>query len=492
MSTQTSGFRPVGFSFTQPQQSFRLIELPPDLVDLIETKSNDRRPVRLQFKSSISQNSGTPNSHDPSNTLTEGHLHLCSDDKVWAVKQVSTSNSVHVTQTCPSIIRKGTSSNGDVHMDIDMDIDTYSDPNQNREITAIAQVKNVLELIPVEPDLAAIELQIRSLIPYSTDPTADDTYTISRPRPSSSNPVTLNQILQDIAAPRRSILSIATKLFLCLSDTNKSINSKSVTIPTPTRLLSAWQDFIQVCNIRGIHIDSDKATDHSIKSEKFGSIFAEMDSDAEADSISNSPTTTHIDILRAILRRFRALPPPESTATQAPDPEDLVDKAWETIPVQGDWNAEDLTLTIGQWILQAAQTQPNDTTSAVGLPAQSFIEKWSHLVSETWTSYCQIPVLVTRAKQNGVEIEISKISQTKDGAESIEEVIRITQQQNQLHHTGAGLFGVGNKSTSHGKSVLASGALTASAAKAATGSAETDSKKRKWHDKFAAMRNNKK
>ena len=376
-------------------------------------------------------------------------------------------------------------------MDIDMDIDTYSDPNRNRAITAIAQVKNVLELIPIEPDFAAIELQIRSLIPYSTDPTADYTYTISRTRPSSSNPVTLNDILQDIAAPRRSILSIATKLFLCLSDTNKS-----VTIPTPTHLLSSWQDFIQVCNIRGIHIDSDKPTDHSIESEKIGSIFAEMDTDAEADSISNSPTTTttHINILRAILRRFRPLSPPESTATQTPDPEDLVDKAWETLPAQGDWNAEDLTLTIGQWILQAAQTQPNDTTSAVGLPAQTFIEKWSHVVPETWTSYCQIPVLVTRAKQNGIEIEISKISQTKDGAESIEEeIIRIVQNQHQRRPGGAGLFSVGDKSTSNGKNGSASsGASTASAAKAATGSAETDSKKRKWHDKFAAMRNNKK
>ncbi len=28
----------------------------------------------------------------------EGFLHLCSDEKVWAVKQISTSNSVHVTR----------------------------------------------------------------------------------------------------------------------------------------------------------------------------------------------------------------------------------------------------------------------------------------------------------------------------------------------------------------------------------------------------------
>jgi len=36
MSTQNSGFSPVPFSATYPQQSFRLLELPPELVLLIE------------------------------------------------------------------------------------------------------------------------------------------------------------------------------------------------------------------------------------------------------------------------------------------------------------------------------------------------------------------------------------------------------------------------------------------------------------------------
>lgn len=372
-----------------------------------------------------------------------------------------------------------------------MDVDTYSDSTPIRGITSIAQVKNVLELLPVEPDLAAIERQIKSLTPYTTDSTSDETYPNSRPSPNSPIPVTINQILDNIAAPRQSILTLATRLFLCLSDTDQSTGLKTISIPTPTRLLSAWQDFIQVCYIRGTHVDSAKPTDHTDKAagispETFGPIFAEMISD-DSESRSNA-RTTHIDVLRAILRRFKS-PPPASTPVQDRDPEDLVDRDWERVPIQGGWDAKGLTLAVGQWILQAAQTQPIDTPNRPGLPVQAFVEKWSRLVPEAWTSYCQVPVLLAGANQDGIAVEISKMTQNAVGPESVEEIISIVQHQPSAAHS----LGVGDKLNSNavGGSGSGSGSSTPAAA-ASAAPAATDAKKRKWHDKFAAMRNVKK
>lgn len=364
-----------------------------------------------------------------------------------------------------------------------MDVDTYSNPTPIRGITSIAQVKNVLELLPVEPDLAAIEQQIKSMAPYTTDSTSDETYPISRPSPNFPIPVTINQILDNIAAPRQSILTLATRLFLCLSNTDQSSASKTVTILTPTRLLSAWQDFTEVCNIRGAHVDSGKPTDHTDKDagtnpETFGPIFAEMISD-DSESRSNS-RTTHIDVLRAILRRFKC-PPPGSTTLQERDPEDLMDKDWESVPIQGGWDAKGLTLTIGQWILQAAQAQPTDASNTPHLPVQNFVEKWSRLVPEAWASYCQVPALLAHANQNGIVVEISKMTQNAIEPESMQEIISIVQQQ-----PG------GDKSHSNAAVESGSGSSTPAAKASAAPPSATDIKKRKWHDKFAAMRNAKK
>src|SRR5882757_7009852 len=110
MSTQRPDFPPIPFSATYPHQHFRLIELPVELVSVIETGGS-----RLYFKSGnapaselngntkgitgIGGGIGSGTSKSTQESEKEGLLHLCADEKIWAVRQVSTSNSVYVAQT---------------------------------------------------------------------------------------------------------------------------------------------------------------------------------------------------------------------------------------------------------------------------------------------------------------------------------------------------------------------------------------------------------
>ncbi|OCK94566.1 uncharacterized protein K441DRAFT_677416 [Cenococcum geophilum 1.58] len=86
MATQDEGGIP--FSISQEQQQFRLLELPPALLDLIASPN----PPVLSIKS---QAVSTPSSNPSSKPA---YAVLCTSNKTFQLRQVQTSNSVFVTQ----------------------------------------------------------------------------------------------------------------------------------------------------------------------------------------------------------------------------------------------------------------------------------------------------------------------------------------------------------------------------------------------------------
>src|SRR5271156_3399898 len=116
MSTQTSTFPAIPFTHTHPQQSFRLLELPPELLELL---SSDNPPTyviygiqldltlnrfRLTKSTRLYLKSSNPPTNVSSTTTPRtkgaeaGYVHLCSPTQTYQVRQVSTSNSLFVTQ----------------------------------------------------------------------------------------------------------------------------------------------------------------------------------------------------------------------------------------------------------------------------------------------------------------------------------------------------------------------------------------------------------
>ncbi|PWY89010.1 hypothetical protein BO70DRAFT_393529 [Aspergillus heteromorphus CBS 117.55] len=91
MSTQAA--QSILFTHTAPQQSFRLLELPPDLADLLTSEN----PPTLHIKSP-QPSSSFPTSIATSTPQPRDYINLCTGSKTYRIRQVQSSNSLHILQ----------------------------------------------------------------------------------------------------------------------------------------------------------------------------------------------------------------------------------------------------------------------------------------------------------------------------------------------------------------------------------------------------------
>ncbi|KAL4787891.1 hypothetical protein BJX76DRAFT_353689 [Aspergillus varians] len=149
MSTQSTPS--ILFTHHSRQQGFRLLELPPELADLL---ASDNPPI-LELKSPAANGSGLA-------TTGSEYVNLCTPSQTYSVRQVQSSNSLHVLQPSSGVgVRKddlrivgvdaGAKEDGDGDgegEDVDMNMDMDSDKNLNIEgtVTSIAKCGSTLEL----------------------------------------------------------------------------------------------------------------------------------------------------------------------------------------------------------------------------------------------------------------------------------------------------------------------------------------------------------
>jgi sister chromatid cohesion protein DCC1 len=214
MSTQSSTAHTIPFSLSSPQHSFRLLELPDELLQLI---SAGAPTLRLTSAPAVGAAKGS---------LAE-QLHLCTTDKVWAVRQVSTSNCVYVTQDVPT-------ESGGEEVGSAMDLDgVLSQPTAG--VTAIAQLGSVLELIPVQVRVAEVEGRLAALVPlYDGLSTARQT--------------AIAELRKDIPAPEVLLDEALDRLCVC------EVRGQAF-IPEKTLLLYIWTKIMEGCAISGIKLD---------------------------------------------------------------------------------------------------------------------------------------------------------------------------------------------------------------------------------------------
>ncbi|KAE8380145.1 sister chromatid cohesion protein Dcc1 [Aspergillus bertholletiae] len=128
MSTQTASS--ILFTHTSPQQGFKLLELPPDLADLLTSKE----PPTLELKSLTPQQSMTTTT-DPE---YREYVNLCTPTKTYLIRQVQSSNSIHIIRPSGSGVQRG-----DINI-VGGDDDDELDLVQT--MTAIAKCGSTLEL----------------------------------------------------------------------------------------------------------------------------------------------------------------------------------------------------------------------------------------------------------------------------------------------------------------------------------------------------------
>ncbi|PYH86016.1 hypothetical protein BO82DRAFT_273812 [Aspergillus uvarum CBS 121591] len=148
MSTQSTPS--ILFTHTAPQQGFRLLELPPEVADLL-TSDN---PPTLYLKTPTSTTAQPTTSSSKPTDLRE-YVNLCTPTQTYRIRQVQSSNSLHILRPSGMGGRDTGEGNGDGDMDVDVDIDVGV--NLAETVTTIAKCGSTLELHVPEGGFRAAE-----------------------------------------------------------------------------------------------------------------------------------------------------------------------------------------------------------------------------------------------------------------------------------------------------------------------------------------------
>ncbi|KAK5274955.1 hypothetical protein LTR99_004337 [Exophiala xenobiotica] len=497
-SSQHPDFSPIPFSSTYPEQNFRLLELPPDLADDLEEQLHPRDPptcgLRVYLKSAPTASSNKPLhgvqpavrrrgarlNEEVGGGAGQGFLHLCTPARSWAIKQVSTSNSVYITQSIDEPRRKKRRINTgreDGHEDIRPDDEGGFIPRHQAGegggeekrayeaesgITTISQVRNILELIEVTSDPEEVESRVRETVPLyegqDDDEKGGQHIGTRRDRKHEAQKIVrLQEILDDVPAPTTVILEAVRDVFvfgLSRSVEGMEEDVEALYIPSSALLLRAWRAFLQQCAISGV-----KFGGAWVDKEQIGVVFDDLARSADGEEEGH----VLVAVVKAIFRRLAY----QMYMQQSGMGRDL-EETWvakPAIPGIWTWRNDEVSEPIGRWVLDGLQRQSKSSSKPV--PVDEFTHLWTEVLPDDWAGGCDVERLV----------------KTVEGVDVIED----DQGTKILRFAGQGTddvvaLGLGSAKRP-GVSVTA---------KTTTAAADDDAKaqkKRKWHEKFGAQRN---
>jgi sister chromatid cohesion protein DCC1 len=342
MSTQSTTSIP--FSISHPQEHVRLLELPPELLALIEAESStnnnlvdrERDMIYADLGGRVQLKSALTNDFSTATKPKEEYLHVCTEDKVWAVRQVSTSNSVHVLR--PNL--KVPVLSGD-----ESDPTAASGPG----VTAIAQPTSTLELLPVAFTQKDIEAALRRLLP---------TISSNATKSSIASNISDKEIIASLPYPLHPILRAQRELFI-ITPFNKPC------IPAPEILLAAWKALFALG--RKFPLDT---SDMIYLGERSMQIHQE-----EGEVVACA--------VRAIAERFVDLNSEDSDSEDS-DPEDGELRRLR-YSLEGMLMGKETCVFVGQLLVRCAGEQ--------GLKREELQERWADIVPSSWKKWCKVDAL---------------------------------------------------------------------------------------------------
>jgi len=268
---------------------------------------------------------------------------LCSEEKTWVVRQVSTSNSVHVTCCRPS--QPGCAPSGED--DPSDQQGSVHGPDIGHEVAAISQVRNILELLEVTVEQTEVEEQIKNHVPIYNGTDFENPGAPFRRRTW-----TKQDLFNDIPAPNPTIDTAMKRLFLF----RWPPSDRSYYQPSENLLLQTWRLLVQTCAIIGIRLDDTR---------DFQPAIASLEGDGGDGEL-------YASVLKAILHRFLICE--HDRPSSFPDDEPQVPA--------GKFRCEETCAWVGQ--LVARET---------GRDVEQLLSEWTDLVPELWASHCSIDVL---------------------------------------------------------------------------------------------------
>ena len=343
MASQPPKLSAIPFSLKQPFENVRLLELPDELLEIIE-KTNVEPTDSLYLKSSPP----IDNLDGNESQTKEGSLHLCTNDKSWLVKQVSTSNSVYVART--SLAFPVEDDDGDEPMDGLLG-------RIQTGLTAFAKPGNVLELHPIPSatyQAVAVE-HLMQLVP--TINRVKDIDLVGRKVHHS-----IQRLYDHIPAPRSAISKeLAEQCVFEAADVGAYI-------PTANLMLDTWRKLIEAATIAGTKITASLDTD------------ALLDSIPDVDDIADNGDA--INICKNVAKRmFEHGGYLEALGI-------IVRSSNETNELDM-LNEMEISRWVGNLILKAAR-QGGDGGK---VEKDAFEKRWEDAVPAAWVRYCSAEVL---------------------------------------------------------------------------------------------------
>jgi hypothetical protein len=406
----------------------------------------------------------------------EGSLHLCTDEKVWAVKQVSTSNSVHVVQYIPGEAFRNGGDDEDVLMRGTSEREKLSTGNKGG-ITAIAQVKNILELIDVKPTAQDVENALRDIIPVWTEFDDDDNDVYHQdsktPTPQTLPRISLQKIYDNNHYPKNHVTKALKNLFVFGFSFPESspLKSPALFIPTISVLLDSWRAFADETEFRVFRPDASGG----IFVNDLERAFHEMHESAEDDNMAEKV----INIVMAILRHVEIPAPVSTTQDNSVGEDEDYDEDFhiQTRALSRDndrsqpfllnrekifLSAQGLRGLLGTWLLQSLLQPSEDSNTQKVLDVEKFMDSWKDLLPKLWAKDCDVDGLLAGTcgwvtGSDGLGKNIIRPTQTRGAA------------------VGTAAVVIDEKPSTAAKTIGKPGTA--------------DSKKRKWHEKFGAQRN---
>ena len=374
MSTQQSTSS-VPFSISHPQQHVRLLELTPELLALItatENKSHssanrkggkddgsdtDFDEIDAQIANKIYDDLGgrvqlksaPPSDGDGSSTKPkEEFLHVCTEDKVWTVRQVSTSNSVYVLKAA------------DVP-GLPSDDEEGSGAGTRPGMTAFAQPTSTLELLPIKFEARDVEGAIRRLLPLQDlDGKANSTTTTK---------MSTKELFKSVPYPLHSILAAQRNVFVITPKHN-------CCIPTPQLLLASWKAIFAMADEYPLDTaDMVGLGEYTTRLYREGDDSLPPDSDEEMDYDDGGAAkpwgsgTDQSELLactvRAIAEKFV---------------EDVSEVERLAYSLEGQLKGKATALFVGEMVIRCAD--------GGSLSVKELEEEWGNLVPESWRQFC--------------------------------------------------------------------------------------------------------
>ncbi|OXV05254.1 hypothetical protein Egran_06978 [Elaphomyces granulatus] len=331
MSTQTA--QSIDFTHTYPQQGFRLLELSPELLELLSSNN----PPALYLKSPSSD------AHEATSEVgTREYVNLCTPTKTFRLRQVHTSNSVHIIR--PS---DGSKSADDGTYEVERD-----ELNLMETMTVIAKCGSTLEFDAPEEGTPTSPFLEKGLILYDSLSTDADVETsmLSANLSFSQKRRVKDEIFGDVPASMFQCESAWTELCAFVHE-NSSSHLLAGFRPSASVKLDVWKRTLEGSVIRAI----DLAKQFLVK-DLWNSIL---------DDGEDEPFPW--DLFQVVVRRLAEPPGQDELRSEIEEPK---------------WANIDKTTCI-RWVGETyLEAKAPAMTSAI--EQSQFMKEWMDLLPESW------------------------------------------------------------------------------------------------------------